>query len=84
MHRQIGLTVVIEGEGSARAYVEVAADDPSGTVSFGPVTYPMSSKTSRMSRFLQAGERIDAEVLLLSATPWSGVHSFTVRTEFAR
>jgi hypothetical protein len=60
--------------------IELVAADPSSAFSFGPVTYPMSNQSSRMSIAVNGGQTVDAEVLLVKATPWSGWRGFTVRT----
>jgi hypothetical protein len=60
--------------------IELIAEDPSSAFSFGPVTYPMSNPSSRMSLAVNSGQTVDAEILLTKSTPWSGWRSFTVRT----
>jgi Carboxypeptidase regulatory-like domain len=60
--------------------IELVAEDPASVFSFGPVTYPMSNPSSRMSLVVNSGQTVDAEILLIKSTPWSGWRSVTVRT----
>ena len=60
--------------------IELVADDPSSAFSFGPVTYPKSNPSPRMSRAVSRGQTLDVEILLVSANPWSGWRVVTVKT----
>jgi Carboxypeptidase regulatory-like domain len=60
--------------------IELVAEDPSSAFSFGPVTYPMRNPSPRMSLAVRSGQTVDAEVLLVSAVPWSGWRAVTVKT----
>ena len=49
-------------------------------ISFGPVTYPMSNRSPRMSRAVSSGQTLDLEILLVSFNPRSGWRAVMVKT----
>jgi carboxypeptidase family protein len=65
---------------SGTMIIELVAEDPSSAFSFGPVTYPMSNPSSRKSFVVDRGQTVDAEILLVKSTPWSGWRGFAVKT----
>ena len=60
--------------------IELVADDPSTAFAFGPVTYPMSNRSPRMSRAVSSGQTLDLEILLVSFNPRSGWRAVMVKT----